>query len=130
VTGAAVLDGLTLLLVGGVRTVSGTLGEVVSGSSRGMVVPELVERGVVTTTGARVVTVDPPAGAVAGAVVVVDSTLVEVDDEEVDVVGREEVVVGRTVVTGDTVATWVWFEPSVPVTTSNSRATSAIDARA
>jgi len=132
VTGAAVLDGLVLLLVGGEVVVSGTVGDVVSGSLRGTVVPEPVERGTVTTTGARVVAVEEPAGG-PPARVVGTSTLVEVDDveedEELDVVGPEVLVAGRTVVKGDTVASWVLVELSVPVTASNSRATRAIDAR-
>jgi len=120
------------VLVGGdVTVVSGA--DVVSGSLRGTVVPEPVERGTVATTGARVVAVEEPAGG-PPARVVGTSTLVEVDDvedeDELDVVGPDVLVTGRTVVTGETVASWVLVELSVPVTTSNSRATKAIDAKA
>jgi hypothetical protein len=90
--------------------------------------------GAVVTTGARVVAVVPvvpPAGA--AVVVVLESTVVEL---ELDV-GLEEVVVGRAVVVGAAVveddpwlATCWRGAVSSPVTTSKSRAARATDASA
>ncbi len=85
----------------------------------------------VVTTRGWVVTDPPDEGSVA-AVVVVDSTVeeeVEVDEEVVGmVVGA--VVVGRTVVAGDWVATWRFGDVSPPVATSKRRAARATEASA
>jgi hypothetical protein len=95
-----------------------------------------VERGaVVLTTGARVVAV-VPAGSVpdAGSVAGGASTLldVELDDDGGRVGGMmtRAVVDGAMVLVADWVATCCLGELSLPVATSNSRATSASEARA
>ena len=128
--------GLLMLLVGGASVVSGGGGSVVAvvvctGADVwvGALVPVL--RGWVVTTEAWVVAVVPPGP---GATVVVVSAGVEVEDDEVGAVdglvvaGR--VVVRRTVVEGAWVATCCFAEVSLPVATSNRRATKAMDARA
>jgi hypothetical protein len=133
VGGGTVVCGVTVVLVGGL-VVSG--GVVVS-----VVLLVAGDGAAVMTTGARVAgvvtaAVFPPvvAGSVAG-VVVATSTLVEEVVESPDrvaagMVTRSEVVVGLMVVVGDWVATCCLGELSLPVVTSNSRATRAIEARA
>jgi hypothetical protein len=128
------VDGTKVELVTGdcvVLVVSGTVVVVVASV---VVVAGSVARVVAVTTGARVVAVVPD-GRVAGVVAAVVLTAPVV----VDVAGSVElvdcgmvtrvVVVTRTVVVGDCVATCCFGELSVPVVTSNSRATRAIDAR-
>jgi hypothetical protein len=118
---------------------------VVSGAAVVVVVASVVFVGTVVsvarvvavlTTGARVVAVVPDVPDVTGARVagvVVTSPLV-VDgagwlELVCGMVTRIEVVVGRIVVVGDWVATCCFGELSVPVVTSKSRATRAIEAR-
>lgn len=106
---------------------------VVSGAG-GTVVPEPVERGaVVFTTGAREVVAVVSAEPDGRVVTDVSGTVDELDDGADDEVGARVVgvvVVGRmVVVVGAWVATCCLGELSVPVATSNSRATRAIDAR-
>ena len=136
VGGAAVVDGTNVDEVGGgsvlgvvvaggsvVAVVVATGGEVVAGA----LVPML--RGAVVTTGGWVPPV-PPDGMVT-TVVVLDSTVDEVDVEALDVVVAPEVVeVGRaTVVEGDWVATCCLGDVSPPVATSKSMAAKAMAAR-
>jgi hypothetical protein len=92
---------------------------------------------VVVTTAGRVVAVvaDVPDGPGATDEVVDTSTVDEVDELDVDeeelvVVEATVLVLGRTVVVGDWVATCWRGESSVPVATSNRRAAKAMDARA
>ncbi len=121
--GNAVVVGASVVVVSGGGEVGCTGGEVVA----------TVPAGRVVTTGGCVVTDPPDDGMVAG-VVVVDSTMgddVEVDDEEVDGrVAGAELLVGRTVVAGDWVATCCLADVSPPVATSNRSATRATEARA
>ena len=106
-----------------VAVVVATGGEVVAGA----LVPTL--RGAVVATPACVVT-EPPGGMVA-TVVVLPSTVDEVDAGPLDVVVAPAVVeVGRDVaVVGDWVATCSLGDVSLPVATSKSMAASAMVAR-
>jgi hypothetical protein len=115
-----------VVVVGGgsvVGVVVATGGDVVAGA----LVPTL--RGAVVTTPACVVT-EPPGGMVA-TVVVLESTVDDVEVGAFDVVGAPEVVeVGRAVVgVGDWVATCSLGDVSLPVATSKSMAASAMVAR-
>ena len=87
------------------------------------------------TTGGRVVAVVPDGsvvtdGPAAPAVVVVDSTVDDVDVDEDGVVVEASVEVGRKLVVGDWVATCWRDELSGPVATSTRRAARAMDASA
>ena len=80
----------------------------------------------VVATGGWVVTTPPEDGIVAGVVVVVDSTVDEVElDEGLDGGRVATVVVGRAVVAGDWVATCCLGDVSPPVATSKRRAAKA-----
>ena len=116
-----------VVVVGGgsvVAVVVATGGAVVAGA----LVP--IFRGAVVTTPAWVVA-EPPDGMVT-TVVVLESTVEEVEVEALDVVVAPEVVeVGRaTVVVGDWTATCSLGDVSLPVATSKSMAANAMAARA
>ncbi len=129
VGGIAVVGGATVVSGGGgsvVGVVVWTVGEVVPGV--GGLVP--VFRGAVVPTGGCVVAVAPPGPGAGAAVVVVDSTVEEVDEDEVLDVDVTRVVVGRVVDVGRWVATCCLGEVSSPVPTSNNSAAMATVARA
>jgi hypothetical protein len=114
--------------VGGGAVGGGSVGGGCGGGvTGGVTAPPPLERGAAVTTGRRVVGVAKGSGAT---VVVVESTVVDVEvDEELDVVVGTVVVV-RTVLEGDRRATCCLGDVSSPFTTSKSRATSATLARA
>jgi hypothetical protein len=102
-------------------------GAVVAGAN----VPVL--RGAVVATNGCVVPIPPPPPPPPPAVVDVDSTVDDVDvlgPFEVVVAPSAVVVVTRAVVEGDWVASCCLGDVSLPVTTSNTSAAIAIDARA
>ena len=129
-----------MVVVGGATVVSGgggsVVGVVVWGGGevvpgvRGEVVP--VFRGAVVPTDGWVVAVVPPGPGAEATMVVVDSTVEDVEvDEVLDVDVRATVVVGRAVVdVGRWVATCCLGEVSSPVATSNKSAAMATVARA
>ena len=134
-----VVGGFVIVVVGGATVVAGgggsVVGVVVAGGGEvvpgvgGEVVPVL--RGAVVPTGRWVVAVMPPGSAARAAVVVVDSTVEEVDVDDVLDVDVTRVVVGRAVVdVGRWVATCCLGEVSSPVATSNKSAAMATVARA
>ena len=133
-----VVGGFVTAVVGGATVVSGGGGSVVGVvvCTGGEVVPGVgglvpVLRGAVVPTGACVVAVEPPGPGAGAAVVVVGSTVEEVDVDELLDVDVTRVVVGRDVVdVGRWVATSCLGEVSSPVATSNNSAAMATVARA
>jgi hypothetical protein len=138
-TDTVVVGGMMMVVVGGATVVSGGGsvvgvgvwggGEVVAGVG-GEVVPAF--RGAVVPTDRWVVAVVPPVPGAGAAVVVLESTVEDVEvDEVLDVDVRATVVLGRAVVdVGCWVATCCRGEVSSPVATSNKSAAMATVARA